>query len=63
MGDNDLAVRTAVPKQSLGHSSIQVTLDRYSHLFPSAEAALAGALDTLAAPAGVENVRSIREAR
>lgn len=29
----------------LGHSSIQITLDRYGHLFPSVEAALADSLD------------------
>jgi integrase len=29
----------------LGHSTIQITLDRYGHLFPSVEAALADALD------------------
>jgi hypothetical protein len=31
----------------LGHSSIQITLDRYSHLFPSVEEALAEALDAI----------------
>ena len=31
----------------LGHSSIQITLDRYSHLFPSLEESLADALDNL----------------
>src|SRR5205807_3882033 len=29
----------------LGHSSITITLDRYGHLFPSMEEALADALD------------------
>jgi integrase len=29
----------------LGHSTIQITLDRYGHLFPSVEEALADALD------------------
>jgi len=29
----------------LGHSSVQITLDRYGHLFPSVEASLAEALD------------------
>jgi integrase len=29
----------------LGHSSITITLDRYGHLFPSMEEALAEALD------------------
>jgi len=32
-------------KQRLGHSSVQITLDRYSHLFPSAEQALCAGLD------------------
>jgi integrase len=30
----------------LGHSTIQITLDRYGHLFPSVEKALADALDS-----------------
>jgi integrase len=42
----------------LGHSSIMITLDRYGHLFPSVEEALAEALD--AAFAGqVEGVASV----
>jgi integrase len=32
-------------KERLGHSSIQVTADRYGHLFPSLEAALSDRLD------------------
>ncbi len=32
-------------KTRLGHSSITTTMDRYGHIFPSAEAALADALD------------------
>jgi integrase len=32
-------------QQRLGHSSITVTLDRYGHLFPSLDDALADALD------------------
>lgn len=32
-------------KTRLGHASITTTMDRYGHLFPSAEGALAGALD------------------
>ena len=32
-------------KERLGHSSIQVTADRYGHLFPSLEAALTAKLD------------------
>ena len=32
-------------KQRLGHSSIQVTADRYGHLFPSLEDALTARLD------------------
>jgi integrase len=37
----------------LGHASVQITLDRYTHLFPSAEEALAEKLDAIfhAAPA------------
>jgi integrase len=29
----------------MGHSSISITLDRYGHLFPGAEAEAAGLLD------------------
>jgi integrase len=32
-------------KEHLGHSSIRVTSDRYGHLFPSARASVADALD------------------
>ena len=32
-------------KERLGHSSIQVTADRYGHLFPSLEEALTDRLD------------------
>ena len=32
-------------KQRLGHSSTEITMDRYGHLFPSAERALCAALD------------------
>jgi integrase len=32
-------------KQRLGHSSIEITMDRYGHLFPSAEQALCAGLD------------------
>jgi integrase len=32
-------------KERLGHSSIQVTADRYGHLFPSLEEALTERLD------------------
>jgi integrase len=31
----------------LGHASVQITLDRYTHLFPSAEAALSEKLDAI----------------
>jgi integrase len=47
----------------LGHSSITITLDRYGHLFPSVEEALAEALDAaFAAPATAEatNVVELR---
>jgi integrase len=48
----------------LGHSSIQITLARYGHLFPSVEAALADKLDAAfaaadAAPAR-DNVAALR---
>jgi len=44
----------------LGHSTITITLDRYGHLFPSVEEALAEALDAaFAAPAEATNVRQI----
>src|SRR5436190_4216007 len=46
----------------LGHSSIQVTLDRYGHLFPSMEEALATALDAaFAAEAPEVTVTAIGE--
>lgn len=46
----------------MGHSSIQVTFDRYGHLMPGSEAEVAGLLDTylgtsaspLASPQAVE---------
>lgn len=48
----------------LGHSSIQITLDRYGHLFPSVEAALAEKLDAAfaAGEGGIEttNVAQLR---
>ena len=46
--------RSCFPKlvqERLGHSSIAITLDRYSHLFPSAEEALVDALDAAHAAA------------
>jgi len=53
----------------LGHSSIQITLDRYGHLFPSVEAALADSLDAAfrastneALPRSVPAARPVREA-
>lgn len=39
----------------LGHSSITITLDRYGHLFPSVEEALAEALDVAFAASRVAN--------
>jgi integrase len=48
-------------KVRLGHSSIQITIDRYGHLFPSVEAALADALDAVAAqPEPEANVVELR---
>jgi hypothetical protein len=50
-------------QQRHGHSSNTVTLDRYGHLFPSLEAALADALDTaFTAPAEESNVIELRPA-
>ncbi len=44
----------------LGHSSIQITMDRYGHLLPSVDDALAGTLDaTHAAAAQPANVRAL----
>jgi integrase len=37
-----------VIQERLGHSSIQVTLDVYGHLFPSLEETLAERLDVVA---------------
>jgi integrase len=48
----------------LGHSSIQITLDRYGHLFPSMEEALAEALDAaFAAPSVEENATLVEMGR
>ncbi len=47
----------------LGHSSITITLDRYAHLLPSVEEALADALDAaFAAEAAPSNVAELRRA-
>ena len=44
----------------LGHSSIQITMDRYGHLLPSVDDALACALDaTHAAALAPLNVQAI----
>ncbi len=43
-----LIAQGAHPKaimERLGHSSIEVTLDRYGHLFPSLDAALTDGLE------------------
>jgi integrase len=46
----------------LGHSTIQITLDRYGHLFPSVEEALADALDAaFTADAPESNVADLRQ--
>ncbi len=47
----------------LGHSSISITMDRYGHLLPSVDDALAGALDATHAAAAlpVAEVVAIRE--
>ncbi len=44
----------------MGHSSIQITMDRYGHLFPSADAALAEAFDALAPSRPARVVVAIR---
>lgn len=47
----------------LGHSTITITLDRYGHLFPSVEEALADALDAaFAAQSEPSNVSELRSA-
>jgi integrase len=47
----------------LGHWSITITLDTYSHMFPSVEAALAEQLDAVYEAAGnPDNVRELRKA-
>jgi integrase len=45
----------------LGHASVQITLDRYTHLFPSAEEALAEKLDAIfqAEPVAPSNVATL----
>lgn len=50
-----------VVQRHLGHSSIQVTLDRYTHLFPNVEESLAEALDALydAPTASPGQIRSV----
>ena len=47
----------------LGHSGIAITMDRYGHLLPSVDAALADALDTTHEEAATppENVRELRQ--
>jgi integrase len=42
----------------LGHSSITVTMDRYTHLFPSETDALAAALDRARAQAVTDQIRT-----
>jgi integrase len=45
----------------LGHSSITITLDRYGHLFPSVEAALAEKLDAAFIAATTDNATNVVE--
>ena len=47
----------------LSHSSIQVTLDRYGHLFPSMEEALPDALDAAFAAGDAERVGNVARLR
>lgn len=50
-------------QQRMGHSSITLTLDRYGHLFPGVDDALASALDSLhyAAPNSGQRHASISD--
>jgi hypothetical protein len=45
-------------KAHLGHSSIQVTMDRYGHLFPDALEQLADRLDAARAAARTDSART-----
>jgi hypothetical protein len=59
-----LAAKGAHPKaiqQQLGHSSITITLDRYTHLFPSETEALAERLDATFAEAEVAELAAVGE--
>jgi integrase len=50
-------------QERMGHSSITVTLDRYGHLMPGAEASLAAALDAaFKTQRGLDNVAELRVA-
>jgi len=52
-------------KQRLGHSSIEIPMDRYGHLFPSAEQALCAGLDAAydASSSSAANVVALDSAR
>ena len=62
------AANGAQPKdvqRMLGHSSVQITMDRYTHLFPERQEALAERMDAAfreAVPAPVAEVRELRAA-
>jgi integrase len=49
--------------QRLGHSSITITLDRYGHLFPSVEEALAEALDAAFAAEDTQPATNVAQLR
>ena len=51
-----------VSKQ-LGHSTVTITLDRYSHLMPNAAEAVAVQLDALYASAGTAAPSNVTELR
>jgi hypothetical protein len=57
-----LPVRAGAIQERLGHSSIQITMDRYGHLLPSADAALAATLDATHA-AAAEPAPAVRQLR
>jgi integrase len=44
----------------LGHSSVQITLDRYAHLYPSVEEALAEQLDAIYAAGEGQTATNVR---
>ncbi|MDF2713419.1 MAG: phage integrase [Paenibacillus sp.] len=49
-------VHPKVVSERLGHSSVMITLDRYSHLFPTLQQEAAEKLDELLTTAAAANV-------